>query len=163
SATRSRSRPSREFRSARRPGCGSERGRDPRPARTARPRGAPQPGTELPGGRRARRAPGDACGCRARGRGARDRHRSRDPHALPPRARAARGARVTSIEVDAGLVRALEADALLPQGVELLAGDALELDLAALLRAQAPPRRVVANLPYAVAAPLLRRLLDLAP
>jgi 16S rRNA (adenine1518-N6/adenine1519-N6)-dimethyltransferase len=79
------------------------------------------------------------------------------------RALAARGARVTTVEVDAGLVRALEAEALLPQGVRLLAADALDLDLGALLRAEAPPRRVVANLPYSVAAPLLRRLLDLAP
>ena len=79
------------------------------------------------------------------------------------RALAARGARVTSIEVDAGIVRALEAETLLPAGVRLLPADALELDLAALLREQAPPRRVVANLPYSVAAPLLRRLLDLRP
>ena len=78
------------------------------------------------------------------------------------RALAARGARVTTIEVDAGLVAALRAESLLPEGVRLLEGDALELDLALLLREQAPPRRVVANLPYSVAAPLLRRLLDLA-
>lgn len=77
------------------------------------------------------------------------------------RALAARGARVTTIEVDAGLVAALRAESLLPDGVRLLEGDALALDLGALLRAEAPPRRVVANLPYSVAAPVLRRLLDL--
>lgn len=77
------------------------------------------------------------------------------------RALAARGARVASIEVDTGLVAALRADSLLPAQVRLIAGDALELDLEALLRELAPPRRVVANLPYSVAAPLLRRLLDL--
>jgi len=77
------------------------------------------------------------------------------------RALALRGARVTTLEIDAGLVRALRAEALLPAGVRLVEGDALALDLLALLREQAPPRRVVANLPYSVAAPLLRRLLDL--
>jgi 16S rRNA (adenine1518-N6/adenine1519-N6)-dimethyltransferase len=76
------------------------------------------------------------------------------------RALAARGARVTSIEVDAGLVRALRADALLPEGVRLIHGDALALDLPALLDGLAPGARVVANLPYSVSAPLLRRLLD---
>jgi len=78
------------------------------------------------------------------------------------RALAARGARVTSIEIDAGLLRALRAESLLPEGVRLVEGDALALDLAALLDAAPPPRRVVANLPYSVGAPLLRRLLDLA-
>ncbi len=77
------------------------------------------------------------------------------------RALAARGARVTTLEVDAGLCRTLRAEALLPESVRLVEGDALALDLGALLREQAPPRRVVANLPYSVAAPLLRRLLDL--
>jgi 16S rRNA (adenine1518-N6/adenine1519-N6)-dimethyltransferase len=79
------------------------------------------------------------------------------------RALARRGANVTSVEVDAGLVRALEAEKLLPPEVRLLPADALELDLAALLAELPAPRRVVANLPYSVAAPLLRRLLDLAP
>jgi 16S rRNA (adenine1518-N6/adenine1519-N6)-dimethyltransferase len=78
------------------------------------------------------------------------------------RALAARGARVTSIEIDAGLLRALRAESLLPEGVRLVEGDALALDLAALLDEAPPPRRVVANLPYSVGAPLLRRLLDLA-
>jgi 16S rRNA (adenine1518-N6/adenine1519-N6)-dimethyltransferase len=77
------------------------------------------------------------------------------------RALAARGARVTTIEVDPGLVAALEAERLLPDSVRLVAGDALDLDLEALLRELPAPRRVVANLPYSVAAPLLRRLLDL--
>jgi 16S rRNA (adenine1518-N6/adenine1519-N6)-dimethyltransferase len=76
------------------------------------------------------------------------------------RALAARGARVTSIEVDAGLVRAVAADALLPEGVRLIHADALDLDLAALIREIGPGARVVANLPYSVSAPLLRRLLD---
>jgi 16S rRNA (adenine1518-N6/adenine1519-N6)-dimethyltransferase len=77
------------------------------------------------------------------------------------RALAARAARVVSVEVDAGIVRALRSEAVLPAGVELIHGDALELDLGALVGAGSGPVRVVGNLPYAVASPLLRRLLDL--
>ncbi len=79
------------------------------------------------------------------------------------RALAGRARRVLSIEIDAGLVRALRAESLLPDNVELLHADALELELAARLRSEPAPRRLVANLPYSVSAPLLRRLLDLAP
>jgi 16S rRNA (adenine1518-N6/adenine1519-N6)-dimethyltransferase len=71
---------------------------------------------------------------------------------------AARAARVVAIEVDAGLVRALRAERLLPDNVELLHADALSVDLAALAGG---PARVIGNLPYSVASPLLRRLLDL--
>jgi 16S rRNA (adenine1518-N6/adenine1519-N6)-dimethyltransferase len=71
---------------------------------------------------------------------------------------AARAGRVVAIEIDAGLVRALRAEKLLADNVELLHADALEVDLAALAGG---PARLVANLPYSVASPLLRRLLDL--
>jgi hypothetical protein len=74
------------------------------------------------------------------------------------RALAARAARVIAIEIDAGLVRALRAERLLPDNVELLHADALSVDLAALVSG---PARLVGNLPYSVASPLLRRLLDL--
>ena len=77
------------------------------------------------------------------------------------RALAARAARVVSVEVDAGIVRALRSEALLPAEVELIHGDALELDLGALVGEGPEPVRVVGNLPYAVASPILRRLLDL--
>ena len=77
------------------------------------------------------------------------------------RALAARGARVVSIEVDAGLVRALHTDGSLPDNVRLIHADALELDLEALVGEVGPDARVVANLPYSISAPLLRRLLDL--
>jgi 16S rRNA (adenine1518-N6/adenine1519-N6)-dimethyltransferase len=77
------------------------------------------------------------------------------------RALAARARRVVSLEIDAGLVRAVRAEAALPPGVDLLHADALEADLRGLLAREAAPRRVVANLPYAAASPLLRRLLDL--
>ena len=82
------------------------------------------------------------------------------------RALAARAARVVTVEVDAGLVRALRAEALLPPEVELLHADALALDLPHLVRELgrgAAAVRVVASLPYSVATPLLRRFLDLRP
>jgi len=86
------------------------------------------------------------------------------------RALARRADQVISIEIDSGLVRALEADGVLPDNVSLIHADALKLDLGALLdqlaergvyEAGASALRVVANLPYSAATPLLRRLLDL--
>ena len=77
------------------------------------------------------------------------------------RALASRARRVVSLEIDAGLVAALREEALLPDNVELQHVDALEVDLAE--RVAGVPRehaRVVANLPYATATPLLRLLLD---
>ncbi len=76
------------------------------------------------------------------------------------RALAARARRVVTVEVDAGIVRALEREADLPANVELIHADALELDLEKLLGEAREPVRVVGNLPYAAASPLLRRLLD---
>jgi 16S rRNA (adenine1518-N6/adenine1519-N6)-dimethyltransferase len=73
---------------------------------------------------------------------------------------AAHARRVETIEVDAGLVRALEATGL-PANVRLHHADALELDLAGLLQELGGPARIVANLPYSVATPLLRRFLEL--
>lgn len=77
------------------------------------------------------------------------------------RALAARAARVAAIEIDAGLVRALAEEGELPAHVELVHADALAVDLAALARRLGPGVRVVANLPYSVSTPILRRLLDL--
>lgn len=77
------------------------------------------------------------------------------------RALAARARSVATLEVDAGLVRVLEAENLLPASVRLLHADALRADLPGVVRELEPPVRVVANLPYALASPLLRRLLDL--
>jgi 16S rRNA (adenine1518-N6/adenine1519-N6)-dimethyltransferase len=71
---------------------------------------------------------------------------------------AARAARVTTIEIDSGLVAALRAENLLPGNVELVHADALKVDLAALAgQGGGRPVRVVANLPYSVASPLLRK------
>jgi 16S rRNA (adenine1518-N6/adenine1519-N6)-dimethyltransferase len=76
------------------------------------------------------------------------------------RALAARAERVLTLEVDAGLVRALRAETLLPANVELRHTDALAVDWPALVRERAATR-IVANLPYAISAPLLRAFLDL--
>ncbi len=77
------------------------------------------------------------------------------------RALAARAARVVTIEVDAGLVRALTEERLLPDNVELQHADALDVDFASLAASLPRPVRLVANLPYSVATPILRRMLDL--
>ena len=77
------------------------------------------------------------------------------------RALAERDARVWSLEVDKGLVRVLRAESLLPDGVELIHADALTFDLEGLARRVGSPLRFVANLPYSISAPVLRRLLDL--
>ena len=64
---------------------------------------------------------------------------------------------VTALEVDPRAVAAIEALALTRPGrLTVIAGDALRADLAALV---APPRAIVANLPYNVGTPLLLRWL----
>jgi len=77
------------------------------------------------------------------------------------RALAARAERMVTLEIDAGIVRLLRAEASLPANVELVHADALRCDLAALVASLGPRVRVVANLPYSISAPALRRLLDL--
>jgi len=76
------------------------------------------------------------------------------------RALAARARRVGSLEIDAGLVRALREEALLPANVELRHEDALDIDIGALAVSLGGPVRLVGNLPYSISSPLLRRLLD---
>jgi len=77
------------------------------------------------------------------------------------RALAARVDRVRTVEIDSGLVRALREESLLPDNVELVHADAREIDWVGWLRDAGRPVRVIANLPYSVATPLLRQLLDL--
>ena len=77
------------------------------------------------------------------------------------RAIAVRAEHVVTIEIDAGIVRALREEAALPENVELIHGDALDIDLAELVSDCGRPARLVANLPYQVSAPMLRRFLDL--
>jgi 16S rRNA (adenine1518-N6/adenine1519-N6)-dimethyltransferase len=72
---------------------------------------------------------------------------------------AAAAERVHVVEIDRGLERALEPVSLLPN-VELHWADAVKLDLAAL---EPAPTAVVANLPYAVATPVLLRTIEELP
>ena len=66
--------------------------------------------------------------------------------------------RVVSIERDKRAIAALgELAALYPGRLEIVEGDALDIDPAALTR---PPRKIVANLPYNIATALLLRWLD---
>ena len=60
---------------------------------------------------------------------------------------------VTAVEIDARAVVAItDLQTHFPDRLRVLAGDAMELDLAALVAA---PRQVIANLPYNVGSPLL--------
>ena len=73
------------------------------------------------------------------------------------------GASVTAVELDAGLARFLNeqlAPAIEDGSLQLLEGDALDLDLVRLLE---PPYDVVANLPYHITSPILHALLGEAP
>lgn len=70
------------------------------------------------------------------------------------------GARVIAVEHDRGLASAL-GDVIAGLDVQLVWGDALKLDYHRLLEAR--PTRVVANLPYNIATPLVLRLLQEQP
>jgi 16S rRNA (adenine1518-N6/adenine1519-N6)-dimethyltransferase len=70
---------------------------------------------------------------------------------LAPRVR-----RLVAVEVDARLAERLRAR--VPGNVEIVQGDALTVDLRALVPAGS---RLVGNLPYYVSSPLMRRFLDL--
>ena len=76
------------------------------------------------------------------------------------RALASRAKRVVTLEIDSGLVRVLREQSLLPDSVELVHADALDVDFGSWIALADGPVRVVANLPYSVATPLLRLLLD---
>lgn len=84
------------------------------------------------------------------------------------------GARVTAIEIDRRLVPILRSR-VEAHGVTVVEADAMVVDWAELLRGDVPPHpdrvvtaknstwKVVANLPYNVAVPVIARLLDEAP
>jgi 16S rRNA (adenine1518-N6/adenine1519-N6)-dimethyltransferase len=74
---------------------------------------------------------------------------------------AKRARRVVSLEIDAGLVRALVAEQCLPGNVTLLHADALRFDFQDALAGTEGPVRLVTNLPYSISGPALRRILDL--
>jgi len=64
--------------------------------------------------------------------------------------------RVIAIERDERCIAALgELAAAFPGRLDIVAGDALELDQCALARAQRPPVKIVANLPYNIATALI--------
>ena len=67
-------------------------------------------------------------------------------------------ARVVAIEIDAGLVRALQETLAEHDNVEVVHTDALGVPLGSLV--DGGPARVVANLPYNVATPLIMHALD---
>ncbi len=69
---------------------------------------------------------------------------------------AARAKEVVAVEIDRTLAERLSASA--PANVRVVPGDALEVDLGALLP---PGGRIAGNLPYYVSSPLLRRVLSL--
>jgi 16S rRNA (adenine1518-N6/adenine1519-N6)-dimethyltransferase len=69
----------------------------------------------------------------------------------------ARCGRIVAVEIDRDLAAALTAR--LPSNVDLVQGDFLQVDPATLLRSAAVPVRVVGNLPYNVASPILFHLL----
>jgi len=73
------------------------------------------------------------------------------------------GARVVAVEADRHLVPVLR-PMVEPVGVEVVEADALNVDLAALLEARGGGRwRLVANLPYNIATPLVLRTLVQVP
>ena len=69
----------------------------------------------------------------------------------------ARGARVTAVEYDSALAATLPGLLKNPEALRVIDADFLRFDLAAL---GAGPWLIVANLPYAVGAPILQKLLD---
>jgi len=66
------------------------------------------------------------------------------------------GARLTAVEIDARLAQDIERRLGAPEGLRVVCADFLTMDLSAL----GEPRKVVGNLPYSVATPILQRLLD---
>lgn len=78
---------------------------------------------------------------------------------------AGRASRVIAVEVDGDLIGGLRERFPRDSNVTIVQRDALEVEPAALLQecGATPPYVVVANLPYNVAAPVLRRFLESAP
>ncbi len=71
-----------------------------------------------------------------------------------------RAGRVVAVELDAGLAAALPARLGYPANLEVITADARTVDIAALLGAPVA-YKVIANLPYYAANPILRRFLEL--
>ena len=73
---------------------------------------------------------------------------------------AERAGKVIAVELDRDLATTLATR--VPQNVRLVQADFLDVDLPQLLQGEHTPVRVVGNLPYNVASPILFRLLDVA-
>ncbi len=67
---------------------------------------------------------------------------------------------VHAVEIDRSLAESLSATVSAHENVRLVYGDALRLDLGAL---EPPPRKLVANLPYSIATPLVVETLESTP
>ena len=72
------------------------------------------------------------------------------------------GCELRALEIDEALVEVLRSRPELA-AADLVVGDALEVDLAALAPAEGPEWACVANLPYNVATPVVLRILEQAP
>jgi len=72
------------------------------------------------------------------------------------------GAPVLAVERDAEMLAFLRTE-LADYDCELMAGDAAELDYAALAARLGTPLRVVGNLPYAITGAIMRRLIEARP
>src|SRR5215208_1611199 len=68
--------------------------------------------------------------------------------------------RIVAVEIDRDLAATLPAH--VPANVRVVEGDFLHADLDSLLEGEALPVRVIGNLPYNVASPILFALLDTA-
>lgn len=73
-----------------------------------------------------------------------------------------RGAQVCAVEIDPDLAAALAARLGNPSNLAVVEGDARTIDLASLVGAERP-YKVVANLPYYAANPIIRRFLESIP
>ncbi|HYS78818.1 MAG TPA: rRNA adenine dimethyltransferase family protein, partial [Candidatus Dormibacteraeota bacterium] len=85
-------------------------------------------------------------------------------HGVLTRRLAGRVGTLVAVEVDPALVSVLRQELEGRQGLEVLEGDVLEIDLGSLLRrigaAPDEPARVIANLPYNIATAVILRLLE---
>jgi 16S rRNA (adenine1518-N6/adenine1519-N6)-dimethyltransferase len=76
---------------------------------------------------------------------------------------AARARRVVAVELDSGIVRAFTAEYGEVDGITLVPGDILDIDLSSVRERFGAPKLVVAgNIPYSVTSPLIARLVDMS-
>lgn len=76
---------------------------------------------------------------------------------------AERARRVVAVEIDRRFIPHLRAEFMSQPGVEIVHGDILDVDLPALMGADATGYKVVANVPYYITSAILRTLLESDP